>query len=115
MNRVAVPFDQFAKLQTGDALADVIDKTREMNAHDFNAHFERRLGTGFAAQRPVSEPAEEKRVGQKHSANRNRRAAGVNEHPSGVGDRADVAVADDRQAIDRLEPRRECRRDLPGR
>ena len=48
MNRVAVPFDQFAKLQTGDALADVIDKTREMNAHDFDARFERRLGTGFA-------------------------------------------------------------------
>ena len=52
---------------------------------------------------PVGELSEEEGVRERAAADGDGGAAGLAKHRLGVGDRADVAVADDRQAVDGLD------------
>src|SRR5581483_9769060 len=56
-----------------------------------------------AGGHPAREPAEDPRVGQRPAADGDPVAAGLFDHPGGVGDRPHVAVAEDRDAFDRLD------------
>ena len=110
-DRVVVPLDQLAELEAGVAARPgASTRPWKWRDHQVDPLVERRLGAGVAVLGPVGELAEEERVGQGPAADRDRRAAGLAEHRRGVGQGADVAVADDRDPTRRPRPPRGCPR-----
>ena len=109
-DRVVVPLDQLAELEAGEPLAAALEQAVEVRGHQVDPFVEGRLGAGGAVLGPVRELAEEERVRKRPAADRDRRAAGLAERRGGVGERADVAVADDRESARRPRPPRGCRR-----
>ena len=86
-------------------LAPAVDQPVEVVGHRVDPLVEGRFGAGVAVLGPVGELAEQERVRERPPADRDRRAAGLAEHGLGVGQGPDVAVADDRDRLDRLDHR----------
>ena len=74
-----------------------------MAAHQVQTFFEPRVAPGLACMCPLVELAEEKRIGQRPAADRDRRAAGLLEHGRRIVNRPDVAVGHDGNSFHGLD------------
>src|SRR5271166_2435408 len=101
--KVVVPLENLAKLKAGVELPAALEETVEMAAHQVQTLFEPRVGPGLACMCPLVELAEEERIGQRSTADRDRRAACLLEHGRRIGNCPYVAVGHDGNSFHGLD------------
>src|SRR5262249_33690760 len=96
---LAIPGSHLAELHARRPLATPVDETPEVGEHEVDPLAVAAARTGAAGREPAIELPEEPRISQRPPADRDAGAAGLAQHPVGIADAADIAVADDRDAL----------------
>src|SRR5439155_15746209 len=95
----AVPVSDFAKRQAGETLAALFDEQMEMAVHEVETLQIGRRWAWIAGLFPALELGEEPGIEESAPADGDAGAARQAQHLFGVGDAANVAVADDRNVL----------------
>src|SRR5215213_5418369 len=102
---LAIPGGHLPELHARRPLAPPVQQAPEVREHEVDPLRVRPPRAGPAGGQPAVELPEEPRVGQGPAADGDPGAPGLPEHPVGVADASHVAVADHRDALDRLDNR----------